>query len=247
MPIDFPNSPTLNQEFTSNGFTWKWNGTAWDIVSGGSAFRVSSAAPTSPAVGDLWYDEDSGEVYIYYDSQWVAPVVPATIPTASAGTIDGISNSEGTSTNFSRADHTHAISLPAVSAYRLNQTLSHNTTTVINFNQENFDTSGFHNNSINSSRITIPTGLGGLYLIVAILSFDGNTTGLRQTRIMKNGSTQLESVIIAPTPNSNTATVVQATTIRQLSESDYIEVQGRHFAGVSLNMFEGTFSAVRIS
>jgi hypothetical protein len=32
MPIDFPNSPTVNQEFTVDGNVWKWTGTTWDIV-----------------------------------------------------------------------------------------------------------------------------------------------------------------------------------------------------------------------
>jgi hypothetical protein len=32
MPIDFPNNPTLNQEFTAAGKTWKWNGFAWDAI-----------------------------------------------------------------------------------------------------------------------------------------------------------------------------------------------------------------------
>lgn len=32
MPIDFPNSPTPNQEFTSSGKTWKWNGFAWNSI-----------------------------------------------------------------------------------------------------------------------------------------------------------------------------------------------------------------------
>lgn len=32
MPIDFPNSPALNQEFSAVGKTWKWNGIAWDAM-----------------------------------------------------------------------------------------------------------------------------------------------------------------------------------------------------------------------
>lgn len=32
MPIDFPSSPSLNQEFTASGKTWKWNGYAWDSI-----------------------------------------------------------------------------------------------------------------------------------------------------------------------------------------------------------------------
>jgi hypothetical protein len=29
MPLDFPNSPDLNDQYTSGGRTWTWDGTAW--------------------------------------------------------------------------------------------------------------------------------------------------------------------------------------------------------------------------
>lgn len=29
MPINFPDSPTLNQQFTANGRTWRWDGSTW--------------------------------------------------------------------------------------------------------------------------------------------------------------------------------------------------------------------------
>jgi hypothetical protein len=32
MPINFPDSPNVNQEFTVDGNTWKWTGSTWDIV-----------------------------------------------------------------------------------------------------------------------------------------------------------------------------------------------------------------------
>jgi hypothetical protein len=31
--IDFPNSPILNEEFTSGNHTWKWSGEVWNILS----------------------------------------------------------------------------------------------------------------------------------------------------------------------------------------------------------------------
>ncbi len=69
-----------------------------------------------------------------------------------------------------------------------NQTISNATVTTIPFGAENFDSDGFHNNSTNNSRITIPTGKGGKYLVVAQSSFAANVTGFRQTRILKNGT-----------------------------------------------------------
>jgi len=32
MPIDFPNSPSVDSTFTSGNTTWRWNGTAWKVV-----------------------------------------------------------------------------------------------------------------------------------------------------------------------------------------------------------------------
>ena len=32
MPIQFPSNPSLNQEFTEAGKTWRWNGFAWDAI-----------------------------------------------------------------------------------------------------------------------------------------------------------------------------------------------------------------------
>ena len=47
--IDFPNSPTLNQQFTSGNTTWEWNGTTWDVI------RTPVVGPTGPqgATGPL--------------------------------------------------------------------------------------------------------------------------------------------------------------------------------------------------
>jgi hypothetical protein len=32
MPINFPDSPNVNQQFTVDGNTWRWTGSTWDIV-----------------------------------------------------------------------------------------------------------------------------------------------------------------------------------------------------------------------
>lgn len=48
---------------TTNGTT-----ASWATV---SSVTTSATAPTSPALGDLWYDTESGRTYVYYDSTWV--------------------------------------------------------------------------------------------------------------------------------------------------------------------------------
>lgn len=46
MAIDFPSSPTLNQQFTSNGTTWIWNGTTWNLYAGASIVTQSQLSST---------------------------------------------------------------------------------------------------------------------------------------------------------------------------------------------------------
>jgi hypothetical protein len=64
-----------------------WSGSAWESNKGAV---ISSAAPTSPAAGDIWYDSDDGRAYVYYNDgssqQWVefgAPPSGSTIALAS--------------------------------------------------------------------------------------------------------------------------------------------------------------------
>jgi len=53
------------------------DGTAWNKV--GTLAMVGTTAPTSPAVGQLWWRSDTGRLMIWYDDgtsqQWV-PAVP---------------------------------------------------------------------------------------------------------------------------------------------------------------------------
>ena len=50
-----------------------------------SATTVGNTAPANPLEGDLWYDSDDADLYIYYDGAFVAVVpTPANTSTASA-------------------------------------------------------------------------------------------------------------------------------------------------------------------
>lgn len=50
MAIDFPNSPTVNQTFTSGSTTWVWDGTAWNLQT------TTTASNDSMPVGSImWF------------------------------------------------------------------------------------------------------------------------------------------------------------------------------------------------
>jgi hypothetical protein len=48
-----------------------WDGTAWQVVSGGSSITVSDTAPTGASEGDGWFKSDTGSLFVYYGTAWV--------------------------------------------------------------------------------------------------------------------------------------------------------------------------------
>jgi hypothetical protein len=78
MGFNFPNSPALNDTYApAGGPTFTWDGTAWKGLSQGSPVTVyvSDTAPTSPAIGQLWWNSATGTMAIWYadadSAQWV--------------------------------------------------------------------------------------------------------------------------------------------------------------------------------
>ena len=72
MAIDFPNSPTIGDTYTTNGKTYRWDGTVWGVY---GTFTVDSTAsdtePTGVANGHIWYRSDQSQTLIRYDGTWV--------------------------------------------------------------------------------------------------------------------------------------------------------------------------------
>ena len=46
MAIDFPNSPSVNDQHTAAGITWKWDGTTWIAQGGTSSYVLPTASTT---------------------------------------------------------------------------------------------------------------------------------------------------------------------------------------------------------
>jgi hypothetical protein len=73
---------TLNKMKVGNGSsTW----TALGYASGGGGITVSENPPTSPELGDLWFNSSNAITYIYYDSFWVDLVPTLAGPTGPTG------------------------------------------------------------------------------------------------------------------------------------------------------------------
>jgi hypothetical protein len=73
-----PSTPWTGQSIfeTDTESSFIWDGSAWMPGGGGGSIEISATAPSSPGEGDLWWDSDNGNLYIYYDDgtsqQWVA-------------------------------------------------------------------------------------------------------------------------------------------------------------------------------
>lgn len=81
MALNFPSSPTPNQIYTVGDQSWKWDGTAWVALSGAEEavpVYIGTLPPIYSQDGYLWWDSDTGQLYVRYQSTWVAATVPPT-------------------------------------------------------------------------------------------------------------------------------------------------------------------------
>jgi hypothetical protein len=118
-----------------------------------------------------------------------------------------------------------ASSFVGVSAYlSSNQTISNNTFAAISWNAEYYDTDNFHSLSTNTSRLTVPSGKGGKYLITGSISWAANATETRTVTIYKNGSivNYLDQMMAVTT--SQRRTVQAYNIVIDLVATDYIEI-----------------------
>ncbi len=69
------------------------------------------------------------------------------------------------------------------------QTIASATEAQITWNQEEFDTNGFHDNSTNNSRLTVPSGQGGYYRIYSEMQWANTASTARKiTAVYLNGA-----------------------------------------------------------
>jgi hypothetical protein len=210
------------------------------------------AAVTSPQEGNFAYLKDTNVTTYYTGSAWAnLDTTGMTNPMTTTG--DTIYSSSGstparlaigsTGNVLTVAGGVPTWAAPAsgstfvgCSLYsNSTQSINNGTVTSVAFNLEEFDTDGFHDNSTNNSRITIPSGKAGKYLFVGQAALNTAYTGTKQSRVLKNGNL----VSIVSNNNAATATPTLINYIANASVGDYFEFAIYQDSGSAKNVTSG--------
>lgn len=123
------------------------------------------------------------------------------------------------------------------------QAISTGVSEILNFQVEDWDTDGFHDNATNNSRLTVPAGLDGLYAVGLKVQWQSNATGLRQLVFLKNGT---GGIPLQRFPAGTTGTIQQSATAHErLAAGDYVELEVHQTSGGDLNAEGGTRTQTR--
>lgn len=117
------------------------------------------------------------------------------------------------------------------------QTISNATLTNLTWNQEDYDTDTYHDNSTNNTRLTIPSGKTGYYKVTLWSRWTANATGRRIGYFYKNGTnvSQGES-----NPSATGEIVVPLERVLYLTAGDYIEAAVYQTSGGNLDARKDT-------
>lgn len=137
-----------------------------------------------------------------------------------------------------------------IAYHNTTQSLTSGATTAVALNAEQADAAGFHDNATNNSRLTVPAGKGGLYLVAGAIRFNTAAGGTRRYLGLRvNGTTTLgefEQPATASFPTCFGAVVVF------LSATEYVEMLAFQDSGGAVNLINATnawpkFWLVRLS
>ena len=111
-------------------------------------------------------------------------------------------------------------------------TIPNATNTIIGWDSERFDTNTFHDTVTNNSRITIPSGYAGKYLITYQWGYNSNTNGYRELQLLLNGTQFPQSYNLV---TYNGYAQQSSALVYSLSVGDYIQLQVNQNSGGSLD------------
>jgi len=219
MPINFPANPSLNDTYTYDSKTWKWNGEAWDLYGPLLASGVNTwlETPSSANLASAVTDETgSGSLVFSNSPTLVTPSIGVATGT-SFNSITGLSSTApivngtattGTSTTVARADHVHPINALTIGTGLSGSSYNGSSAVTIAIDSSVATTSGIQtltNKTLTSPTITSPT-VSGLYLSDNNIIIEG-TNDTNETTLVFTDPTADRTITF---PNNN-GTVVLTT------------------------------------
>jgi hypothetical protein len=209
------------------------------------------AAVTSPQEGNFAYLKDTNVTTYYTGSAWAnldttgmtnpmtttgdtiyssSGSTPARLGIGTAGQVLTV-NSGATAPEWK----TPAAGLTFVGAQAWNNSaisLSNNTWTAMTYTNEDYDSDSFHSNSTNTSRMTIPTGKGGKYLVQTQMALNSvNMTGSRSLSIYKNGA----QVKDFGNDSYGEYPIIFFNAVIEAAAGDYVEIYIRQSSGTTFS------------
>jgi hypothetical protein len=111
---------------------------------------------------------------------------------------------------------------------------------------DTFDTDGFHDPASNNTRMTIPAGLGGKYLVTAQAQIANSGSAITDKRVAinKNGGGTILLVREYVSTIASTTIYLDGSVVMDLAAGDYIEMMG--FCDVASSTGAGTLSIMRL-
>jgi hypothetical protein len=243
---------------TTTAFGWETPDDTDLVKDGAAAIRtLGSSIDTSMAelkggtTGQVLSKASNTDMDFTWVAQDDANAIQNTQLTAKGALITAFSSATpatltvGTNGQVLTADSTVATGLawatPAASGYvgvgvtkSADQSIPNATYTAVTWDGEDWDTNTYHDNSTNNSRVTIPSGKAGKYLVTVNLNYASNGTGgIRLLNIYKNG-------VATGDNNFQTSSVFNTAAVRSvvmdLAVNDYIQAYAYQDCGGALNL-----------
>ena len=125
---------------------------------------------------------------------------------------------------------------PAARAYNsANLSTTTGVATALTLNSERFDNAAVHDTGSNTSRMTIPTGGGGKYIIGGGVTWASSALGaIRNSFVLLNGATIL--VVEQREPSAATNSQSGPCTTYALADADYVELIAQQDSTGNLNV-----------
>lgn len=222
----------------------------------GSNGQVLTADSTQ-SLGVKWATPASGSVAsdTIFDAKGDLPVgtgadAAARLAVGSNGQVLTADSAETTGVKWATPTGGGGIAFAGCKAVRSTvQSIPNGTDTVVSFTDaDEFDTDSMHDTSTNPSRITVPTGMTGVWRVTATTSWAATTGANPRTAELKKNGAAVARYLAGDrrTSYASTAGFGGFDATLSLTAGDYVELVVSQDSGVSLNV-QATLALTRLS